>query len=492
MNSIRTELVPSKEKMMGWITAIFNQGIRRPGYPANYRVENWVKEQLENLGLQDIKLDPVPIRKWEAETGNLRIWPVGKPDQAMDIPGFPLPYSRATDGVEAELRMISATRELAGKIAVYNMEFVNLPARLLKLWSKRYYDPGNEFRTLNQMLPFGVLGGRAMEPAMNANASAFIGILSNYPGETHDYYVPYDAVTRDLPGVWVSPNNGKKILELMDKGSVSAKVSYQGGISDSVSHNILASLPGMSEEWVVIGTHHDGPWSSAVEDASGMALVLAQAEYWSQIPREQRPHNILFLMNCGHMSGGAGAKAFVERNAAFLEKIVAAIHLEHVAVEVKSENGKLAPTDEPVVRWWFTSRITPLEEITENAFATEGLRRSIVMPPDGFPPGGKNPPTDAAAYHLVAVPVPFVSLLAAPVYLFDSADTLDKIHQESLEPLTRAVIRIVNALKGHTAHGLRQKVRRTLADKLGLRALLRHISMLLIKYWPMNRMLYRK
>ena len=480
MNSIRSEIVPSKDKMMSWITEIFNQGIRRPGYPADDLVETWVKEQFENLGMQDVTLDSVPIRKWEAEDGNLRIWPVGNPDQAQDLPCFPLPYSQATDGVEAELYMISDTGNLAGKIAVHDMEFVNLPTKILKLWSKRYYDPGHEFDHLSQMLPFGILGAGIMASAMNANASGFVGILGNYPRETHDYYVPYDAEIRDLPAVWVSPNNGKKILELMESGPASAKVSYQGATSDSFSHNITASLPGISDEWIVIGSHHDGPWSSAVEDASGMALVLAQAEYWSQIAQEQRPHNLMFLMNCGHMSGGAGAKAFVERNEAFLKNVVAAIHLEHVAVDVKGENGELVATNEPVVRWWFTSRITPLQEITKKAFVTEELHRSIVMPPDGFPPGSDKPPTDAAAYHAEAVP--FVSLLAAPVYLFDSADTLDKIHQESLEPITRVVIRIVNDLKDHTARGLRKQVRKTLADKL--RELVGRIRMLLLnKSW---------
>jgi hypothetical protein len=148
----------------------------------------------------------------------------------------------------------------------------------------------------------------------------------------------------------------------------------------------------------------------------------------------------------------------VERNKEFLQKVVTAIHLEHVSRDIKSENGRLIPLDDPTVRWWFTSRITPLEEITINAIIKEDLYRSIIMPPDGFPPGSPSPPTDAAPYHLAGVSI--VSLLAAPPYLFDPADTLDKIHQDSLEPITRAVIRIVNGLKDYTAQGLRDLVRK--------------------------------
>jgi len=39
------------------------------------------------------------------------------------------------------------------------------------------------------------------------------------------------------------------------------------------SHNVIGELLGADDDTVVVGTHHDGPWSSAVEDGSGIALV---------------------------------------------------------------------------------------------------------------------------------------------------------------------------------------------------------------------------
>jgi len=50
-----------------------------------------------------------------------------------------------------------------------------------------------------------------LDEAINGGASAMIGYINNYPWETHDYYVPYNAVEKGIPGVWVSPKNGKKI-----------------------------------------------------------------------------------------------------------------------------------------------------------------------------------------------------------------------------------------------------------------------------------------
>ena len=101
------------------------------------------------------------------------------------------------------------------------------------------------------------------------------------------------------------------------------------------------------------------------------------------------------------------------------------------------------PTADPEVRWWFTSRLPRLEKLVAETLAEEGLRRSFVLPPDVFSP---MPPTDGAFFHPEGVPL--VHFLSAPMYLVDSADTLDKIDVAGLEPLARAAVRIVAGTAG--------------------------------------------
>lgn len=458
MTGIELDNTPSKKEMVNWTKTIFKQGIRLPGYPADYWAENWVKEQFENFGLQDITLDPVKVKKWEAKDARLEIWLVENPNEKINIPCFPIPYSKPTDGVEADLTPISNEEQLSEKIAVTDITLFNIPVKMLRFLtsSDRVYDPMNEFETLYQLVPFDIRFQNILESAIEKGAKALIGILSGFPWDTDKYYVPYDAVERSIPGIYVSPENGRKISDLIEKGVLRARIAYKGKISEITTHNITGTLPGMSDEWIIIGTHHDGPWNSAVEDASGMALVLAQVKYWSQLTREERPFNMMFLMNCAHMAGGMGAEIFAERNNDFLKKVVLGIHLEHVARDVISREGKLIPLDDPTVRWWFVSRILPLEEITENAILKEDLQRSIFLPPDGIVPGMDKPPTDGSFYQTTGVP--FVSFLTAPPYLFDPSDTMDMIHEESFEPLTRAVIRIIYGLKGYTAEELRSQI----------------------------------
>jgi hypothetical protein len=74
------------------------------------------------------------------------------------------------------------------------------------------------------------------------------------------------------------------------------------------------------------------------------------------------------------------------------------------------------------------------------------------MPPEGFPPESPTPPTDAAFFH---PHTPIVSFLTAPMYLFDESDTVQMVHEQSLVPLTRAAVRIIEGVRGETAAGLR-------------------------------------
>jgi len=450
--------IASTETMVDWIAEIVDQGIRRPGYAADQWVETWARDRFEEFGLQDVTLDPIDVLRWEPHSWSLEVWREDEPERVVSIPSYPVPMTAEVAGLEAELVLAGEDDHaaLAGRIAVVENHFIQLPQRGTDVFATWSYDPANEFDTLVQTLPFGPGFQDVMEPAIEAGALGFIGILRGLPWDTDRYYVPYDGLERPVPGLWLSSRNGDTLLELMADGPVRARIVLNRSLEPAISHNVTATLPGMSDQWIIIGSHHDAPWASAVEDGTGIALVMAQAQYWSQVPRAERPHNLMFLLNGGHMSGGAGLIHFVESNRDFLERdVLVEIHLEHAAAEARGDDGVLVATDKPEPRWWFTSFIPSLEQAVADAICEHELERSFVMPPEGFPPGSANPPTDAAFFHPWA---PIVSFLTAPMYLFDEADTIEMVHQPSLVPLSRATIDIVNAMATETAATLRAQI----------------------------------
>jgi hypothetical protein len=457
IGEVRQELLTDSATMMSWIAEITAQGIRRPGYAADEWVEAWARDRFLELGLEDVELDPVAVKRWEPLGCSLALWHAQTPEERVTIPCYPAPFTAATAGLEADLVLATfqGGEELAGKIAVGQDALLVLPQTVFTSFATWFYDPTNEVPTHVQTLPFGARLNGAVDPAVEAGAAGLVGILST-PWETDKYYVPYDAVERPIPAVWLSPANGARLRDFLAGGATRARLEVVRDLRDATSHNVIGVLPGASDEWIVIGSHHDGPWASAVEDASGIALVLAQARYWARVPERERPHNLMFLLNGGHMSGGAGLHHFVDTRREFLrEEVVVEIHLEHAAREARSLGGRLVPTDAPEWRWWFTSFIPPLEEIVADAICRENLERSLIMPPEGFPPGSANPPTDAAFFHPLA---PIVSFLTAPMYLFDEADTLEMVHEPSLVPVTRAAVRIIERMRDHMAAELRSQV----------------------------------
>lgn len=450
---MRGELIPPEERIYGWIEEVFNQGIRRPGYPADEWATRRCLELFDEFGLEDARLEAVDLPKWEPRGWSLTVGT--REGDSIEVPCFPLPHSAPTVGVESSLVPYDAGNPDAvrGQIALYDLSFMRSrlsTMRGLATWS---YDPEDTFAESTQVLPFGREIHGAMDGPAAAGAVGFVGVLRDYPVDSCDYYVPYDGVERPIPGVWINRSDGARISELLAKGPVRARIEVDSLRENATTHNVLGELPGESDEIIIIGSHHDGPWASAVEDGSGIALVLAQALYWSRVSREERPHRLVFLLNSGHMVGGLGCKAFCEQHTTDLKRTVLELHLEHAANEFVERGGALTATGLPETRWWFTSRIPQLEEAVREAIEEEGLDRSLILPPTVF---GPRPTTDGGDFHLHGVPI--VNYLTAPFYLFDSIDTMDKIHRPSLVPVTRAAVRIVESTAGVTAAQMRAAV----------------------------------
>jgi hypothetical protein len=451
----RDSLVPTENTIFAWIQKVFDQGVRRPGYPADNWATGFARDAFTGFGLENVRLEPVQLPFWDPGVFSLRCWPSANPDAAIDFDCFPLPHSAPTTGLTADLASYDPRQsaDLAGKIALRDVPLMRLPHPVLAGLGSWSYDPHDTYPGATQVLPFNQAIMNVMEPAIEAGAIGFIGVLSGYPSDSCEYYVPYDAIERPIPGVWVKGSDGAKVRDMLALGRVTAEIVVNSSRESITTHNVVGELPGADEDIVIIVSHHDGPWSSAVEDASGIALVLAQAHYWSQIPADERPHRLVFLLNSGHMAGGAGTEAFIAAHAADLDRTVLEIHLEHTANECEEVGGKLVPTGLPESRWWFTTQNPTLEGAVRSVIEVEDIDRSLLLPPTAF---GERPTTDGGGFHLAGVPI--VNYLAAPFYLFDSQDTMDKIHRESLVPVTRAAIRLVEWTAGRTPAEMRSGV----------------------------------
>jgi hypothetical protein len=447
---VRRRVVPTAEAMMADIEAVLGFGIRQPGSVGDRAATDWAARRFTELGLQDVTLEPVELVACEPGEATIDVWPASDPGAAERFVGRALPYTRPCAGLEAEVSLFAERTPAGGHIVVEPLELVALPQAAFRAAASFAFDPDRDFDSLVQTLPFGPRFNSVGDDAAAVGAVGYVGLLTGVPWETRDYYVPYDARPRPLSALWLSRSDGNRVLHLLGGGACRARLSASCRQHVAVDHNVVGHLPGPGTDTVIIGSHHDAPWASAVEDASGMALVLAQAAYWAAVPAAARPHNLTFLLTAGHMAGGAGTRAFVARHSGSLTHVVLEVHLEHAAAEVRGDGERLERTGQPEPRWWFTSTEPGLQAAVAEALREEDVRRSLVLPPTVF---GDAPTTDGSAFYLAGVPI--VHFLTAPMYLFDSADTIDKVHVPSLEPVTRAAIRIIESVRGRTAAELR-------------------------------------
>ena len=84
----------------------------------------------------------------------------------------------------------------------------------------------------------------------------------------------------EIPGIGVSLETGSLMLRLAKDQPVRAKFSDKSKvIPDSKSANIVAELPGKTDEWIVVGGHYDGHdiAQGAMDNLSGTAVTLELA-----------------------------------------------------------------------------------------------------------------------------------------------------------------------------------------------------------------------
>ena len=446
--------LPGPDEHMAWIEEVVSFGVRRPGSRENARTVEWCAARLEALGY-DVALQPVPALTSHPGPARVEAWSVDDPSRHLTLHGMTMPFSTeapaSTPPVERRFRLAGRAEDTSASsngAVLEHVPLTRLPVSLIDGAARGRHDPTGEFADHVHVLPFGTALGKEIDAVVASGAGAMIGVL-DAPWDSSDYFVPYDGAVRPVPALWLDAGQGAALDELLTDGPVDVELTPEVEHRQSVDLNVIATAPAPgNDEWIVVGSHHDAPWASAVEDGSGIAQLLAQATAWSAVPPEQRPASLAFLLTAAHMSEGAGTQEFI-RSWEHRDHIRFALHLEHIAVEAEPDGaGGLQPTDRPEVRWWFVSAPDPAHEAevvdgVSRAIVADDLDRSLVLPPDLF---GEFPPTDGGFFHLAGVPM--VNLLAAPMYLFDPADTVEMIHRPSLVPVSRAAARLVAEAAG--------------------------------------------
>ena len=136
----------------------------------------------------------------------------------------------------------------------------------------------------------------------------------------------FDSEGKIIPGVNI---NAKEAFKLVKSGAKRAKIVLKQKEYEGESRNVVAELPGTSDEWIVLTAHYDTvPLSrGSYDNMSGCIGILGVLEALSG--KEHRCG--IRLVFCGSEERGLrGSKAYTAAHEAELEKIVLNVNLDMI------------------------------------------------------------------------------------------------------------------------------------------------------------------
>ncbi len=436
-------------EMMGWIREMASFGARRAGSPAGLANEDYLIGRLQEFGLGNLRKEPIPVEYYQPGKSLVEI-DTGAGFRPFDAQW--IPYCRFTPAEGLESKLVYADPDAfrhpadwTGKVVVTDIGFPLLDVQLIGKFSMGEYDPDGTIKDIKHPATWVRLGWHLYRKAFEWGAVGFIGILKDQPGGSCRMYAPYgfkekDILDKPLTGFWVGRGDGPELRKLARSGA-KVRLTLTGERKPSVTHNLVGEIPGETDECIVLHCHHDSPFVSPVEDASGCSVILALARHFASGKKPRR--KVIVLFTAGHFYGSIGTRTFIEDHAGdVVPKVALEITVEHVAKEaVENEAGELAESGLAEGTGVFLPFNQAMVDAVLANLEDNGVDRAFLLPPEG--PLGAYPPTDGGDWY--AAGVPLVNFISNPVYLLNAEDDFHWVMESRLPKIAGAVAGIVEA-----------------------------------------------
>lgn len=270
----------------------------------------------------------------------------------------------------------------------------------------------------------------AIDRAIKAGAAA-IGMMYGIS----DNFALWELRTQGKPGFCIGYEDGRALLDHIGRGeTVRVKLALESEERTGLkTASVLGTLPGTTDEDIWVIAHMDGYFDGAIDNGSGLAVMMGLLEHFSKVPRAERKRNLIFMGSAGH-HGGPGTRWLHDERATVLAKTALIINLEHVsAVRTKYWGPHLrkAASVAPM-RWWvWGSR--PLLDLALESFSRFNVGLTGDMDTGASGEIGQ-----------VARDVPSIQVITSPEAKHTEQDTEEWVPAAGLEQVGRAYARIID------------------------------------------------
>lgn len=270
----------------------------------------------------------------------------------------------------------------------------------------------------------------AVDRALKAGAAA-IGMMYGIS----DNFALWELRTQGRPGFCVGYEDGRAILDRIGRGeTVRVRIALQAEERAGLkTASVIGTLAGTTDEDIWIVAHMDGYFDGAIDNGSGLAVMIGLLEHFSKVPLSERKRNLIFMGSAGH-HGGPGARWLHDERATVLAKTALIINLEHVsAVRTKYWGPHLRKTNAVApMRWWVWGG-KPLLDVALKSFARFDVGLTADMDTGASGEIGQ-----------VARDAPSMQVITSPEPKHTEQDTEEWVPAAGLEQVGRAYAKIID------------------------------------------------
>ncbi|WP_345626857.1 M28 family peptidase [Rugosimonospora acidiphila] len=389
---------------------------RIPGTPYERMTLDWVLHQFQRIGLHDAHQQDVSVQplwfahSWQAECL------LGTNSVPLHTT-FPIDGTVGTspDGVTADAMWVGlgttadfAGRDVAGKaVFIYSI-----------------LTPGGRSHSAD----------RGAIDRANAAGAAMVFVVMGMPGNA--VFQPMGGGGTVAPTFTISPDEGNGIGDILGSGQqVRIRLTADIGTSEALRTNVWGTLPGRTDEEILVMAHTDAIFEGALDNAAGLTMMLEIAKHYAGLPKAKRRRRMTFLTTPDHHHGAYGVH-WVRDNHDFTNTALI-INSEHPSQTLLYLLDDGIMTSNAIsARRWFAGGSEALQQLVYTSLRDYGV--SVYAQPEERPGGELSSLYQKApSFHIID-----------HVIYHSTLDTAALVPAWGLENATAAFLRIIDTANG--------------------------------------------
>ncbi|HEV7984333.1 MAG TPA: M28 family peptidase, partial [Xanthobacteraceae bacterium] len=327
---------------------------RIPGTPYDRMMQDWVMSRFKALGMQDVRRQPIAMKPLWYPT----VWTAEFSAGGKTVPlksAFPITESRGTKGP------VSAPVVWVGLGTAADFRGRDVAGKAVMIYS--IATPGGRDHSADW--------SGAVKRADEAGA-AIIMVEMGFPGDSQSE--PEGAVGARAPTITITPDDANLIRDRLDDNvevqlHLRLDTEEREGLETA---DIWGVLPGASNEQILIMAHTDAFFEGAMDNASGIAMMLDIARHYGALAPAQRPRTLVFLTTSDHHHGSAGIRSV--RDNYDWSKVALIVNSEHPSQTLLYDlDAGLMTANEVSARRWYVGGSDALRTLVRNSFREFGV-----------------------------------------------------------------------------------------------------------------------